>query len=79
MLRSSLFTGLCLVLIAISAVPFLPRSVNSTALLRRVTTTGEEVMNLNPSLSGDGRIVAFESTANLGGAGGRQRVSSDSR
>ncbi|MBA2526365.1 MAG: lamin tail domain-containing protein [Pyrinomonadaceae bacterium] len=27
-------------------------------------------MNLNPSLSGDGRIVTFESTANLAGVGG---------
>ena len=67
MLRASLFTGLCLVLVA---VPFSLRSVNSTAMLRRVTTTGEEVLNLNPSLSGDGRIATFESSADLAGAGG---------
>ncbi|MCA1603166.1 MAG: hypothetical protein LC776_16530, partial [Acidobacteria bacterium] len=33
---------------------------------------GEEILNLNPSLSGDGRIVTFESTANLAGLGGGQ-------
>ena len=37
---------------------------------RRVTTTGQEVLNLNPTLSGDGRFLAFESTFDLGGAGG---------
>jgi uncharacterized protein (TIGR03437 family) len=35
-----------------------------------VTITGEEVLNLNPSLSGDGRFIAFESTADLAEAGG---------
>ena len=38
--------------------------------IRRVTTTGQEVLNLNPSLSGDGRFVAFESTFDLAAAGG---------
>ncbi len=38
--------------------------------LRRVTNTSEEGINLNPSISGDGRIVAFESTEDLAGAGG---------
>ena len=85
MLRASLFTCLCLILIGISAALFSPHSASSTALMhrtnmaksvslqtsvRRVTTTSEEVMNLNPSLSGDGRIVVFESTANLAGVAG---------
>jgi uncharacterized repeat protein (TIGR01451 family) len=38
--------------------------------LRRITNTTEEAINLNPSISGDGRIVAFESTEDLAAAGG---------
>ncbi len=38
--------------------------------LRRVTNTTEEGINLNPSISGDGRILAFESTEDIAGAGG---------
>jgi uncharacterized protein (TIGR03437 family) len=38
--------------------------------LRRITNTTEEGINLNPSLSGDGKIVAFESTEDVAGAGG---------
>src|SRR6266571_9074302 len=38
--------------------------------LRRITNTTEEGLNLNPSISGDGRIVAFESTEDVAGAGG---------
>lgn len=38
--------------------------------LRRITNTSEEGLNLNPSMSGDGRIVAFESTEDVAGAGG---------
>src|SRR6185503_7868483 len=53
---------------------FLTFTVSPTALttppLRRVTTTSEEVLNLNPSISGDGRFIAFESTADLADAGG---------
>ncbi|HEU5239489.1 MAG TPA: lamin tail domain-containing protein, partial [Pyrinomonadaceae bacterium] len=37
---------------------------------RRITHTSEEALNLNPSISGDGRIVAFESTEDLAAAGG---------
>jgi hypothetical protein len=39
-------------------------------VLRRVTNTTEEGINLNPSISGDGRILAFESTEDIAGAGG---------
>lgn len=35
---------------------------------RRVTQTPEQSLNLNPSISGDGRHIAFESTAQLAGA-----------
>ena len=38
--------------------------------LRRVTNTTEEGININPSISGDGRILAFESTEDIAGAGG---------
>jgi hypothetical protein len=38
--------------------------------LRRITNTTEEAINLNPSISGDGRIVGFESTEDLAAAGG---------
>ena len=40
-----------------------------SAGMRRVTNTTEEGINLNPSISGDGRIVAFESTEDVAGAG----------
>lgn len=39
-------------------------------VLRRVTSTTEEGINLNPSISGDGRILAFESTEDIAGVGG---------
>ena len=38
--------------------------------LRRVTNTTEEGININPSISGDGRVLAFESTEDIAGAGG---------
>ncbi|MBA3513141.1 MAG: lamin tail domain-containing protein, partial [Pyrinomonadaceae bacterium] len=40
--------------------------------VRRLTTTPEDIINLNPSLSGDGRVVAFETTGNLAGISGGQ-------
>ncbi len=36
--------------------------------LRRITHTPERTLNLNPTLSGDGRRIAFESTEEFGGA-----------
>jgi uncharacterized repeat protein (TIGR01451 family) len=38
--------------------------------LRRITNTTEEGININPSISGDGKIVAFESTEDVASAGG---------
>jgi uncharacterized protein (TIGR03437 family) len=46
------------------------RSVHSQSGLRRVTNTTDEGLNLNPSLSGDGRIIAFETTEDVAHAGG---------
>ncbi|MEP6819076.1 MAG: lamin tail domain-containing protein [bacterium] len=40
--------------------------------LRRITNTTEEGISINPSLSGDGRIVAFESTEDIANAGGNE-------
>ena len=42
----------------------LPRGVSSQGVVR-LTTTVEQAMNLNPSLSDDGRVVVFESSSNL--------------
>lgn len=52
-------------LLTIDAV-FLPQS---TASLTRVTNTPEQAMSLNPTLSDDGRVVVFESSADLLGSG----------
>src|ERR1051325_10712747 len=49
---------------------FDPRPVESFANLTRLTNTPEHVLNLNPSLSDDGNVVIFESSADLAGAGG---------
>ncbi len=46
------------------------RQTNSQSALRRITNTTEEGININPSLSGDGKILAFESTEDVAGAGG---------
>lgn len=40
--------------------------------LRRITNTTEEGISINPSISGDGRFVAFESTEDIAGAGGNE-------
>lgn len=40
--------------------------------LRRITNTTEEGISLNPSISGDGRFVAFESTEDVAHAGGAE-------
>ena len=41
-----------------------------SSTLRRITSTSEEGINLNPSISGDGRIIGFESTEDIAAAGG---------
>ncbi|HEX9543764.1 MAG TPA: hypothetical protein VF955_01185, partial [Pyrinomonadaceae bacterium] len=40
--------------------------------LRRITNTTEEGINLNLSMSGDGRFVVFESTEDIAHAGGNE-------
>ena len=63
---------LTLVLLAMTALTLMGwRSAQTqSGGLRRITNTSEEGNNLNPSMSGDGRIIAFESTEDVAGAGG---------
>src|SRR5882724_13498645 len=46
------------------------RPAHSDNQLRRLTDTGENGLNLNPAISGDGKHVAFESTEDLANSGG---------
>ncbi|HEY8224038.1 MAG TPA: lamin tail domain-containing protein, partial [Pyrinomonadaceae bacterium] len=48
------------------------QSARTQSQLRNITNTTEEGININPSISGDGRILAFESTKDIAGAGGSQ-------
>jgi uncharacterized protein (TIGR03437 family) len=48
------------------------QSAQTESPLRRITNTSEEGISTNPSLSGDGRIVAFESTEDIAGTGGSE-------
>jgi uncharacterized repeat protein (TIGR01451 family) len=43
---------------------------SQTGAFRRVTNTSDEGININPSLSGNGQRIAFESTEDLAHAGG---------
>ena len=45
-------------------------ATQSESALRRITNTTDAGININPSISGDGRIIAFESTEDVAGAGG---------
>src|SRR5262245_36738843 len=47
-----------------------PGRVQSFATLTRVTNTPEHVLNLNPTISDDGRTIVFESSADLANTGG---------
>src|SRR5258708_31299190 len=44
-----------------------------STLLRRVTNTTEEGININPSISGDGKVLAFESAEGIASTGGKDR------
>src|SRR5687767_2228156 len=46
------------------------RAAQTEAALRRVTHTSEASLNLNPSVSGDGHRLAFESTEDIAAGGG---------
>ncbi|HYV82521.1 MAG TPA: lamin tail domain-containing protein [Pyrinomonadaceae bacterium] len=47
-----------------------PGRVQSFATVTRVTNTPEHVLNLNPTISDDGRTIVFESSADLANTGG---------
>src|SRR5215204_5305455 len=55
-----------LVVVFLFTVPFL--FVQSSAELTRLTNTPEHAINLNPTLSDNGQVVIFESSADLSGA-----------
>jgi uncharacterized protein (TIGR03437 family) len=59
-------------LTAVALCATLRQSGSTQSTLRRITNTSQEGVNLNPSLSGDGRVVAFESTEDIAGAGGSE-------
>jgi uncharacterized protein (TIGR03437 family) len=67
--RSGLFVA-CLWLVLALGLCVVVGSVRSQSdtPLRRITSTSERTLNLNPTLSGDGRRIAFESTGDLSGA-----------
>lgn len=59
---------ICFLTVAFLVVPIfcvIPRRVSSNSNVVRLTTTPEQSLNLNPSLSDDGRVVVFESSANF--------------
>lgn len=68
-----LAAALCLALALGLCVAPGVRSQNEAAL-RRITLTSERTLNLNPTISGDGRRIAFESTGDLSGAGNSSSV-----
>ncbi len=47
-----------------------PSSAQSFATVARLTNTPEHVLNLNPTISDDGRTIVFESSADLANTGG---------
>jgi uncharacterized protein (TIGR03437 family) len=67
--RRRSFVVISLLVFAILAL-YSPRQSESSSILRRLTNTAEQSLSLNPSLSDDGVVVAFESTTDLAGSGG---------
>ncbi|HKZ00765.1 MAG TPA: hypothetical protein VJ180_00905, partial [Pyrinomonadaceae bacterium] len=47
------------------AITFHPSQNGSNPLVKRITSTSEQGINLNPSISGDGTHITFESTEDL--------------
>ncbi|HCX30288.1 MAG TPA: hypothetical protein DHU55_11045, partial [Blastocatellia bacterium] len=58
-----------LVLVALMLCLLVWQSARMQTPLRRITNTSEEGISINPSISGDGRVAAFESTEDIAGAG----------
>ena len=70
MLHARPFLILILAALFVAVESVWPRLSHSVNLLRRVTSTSEEAISLNPSISGDGSLIAFESTEDLASRGG---------
>ena len=66
MLRYALILTVISLLIFITLVP----SADTSSKLLRLTNTSEQSLSLNPQLSDDGRVVVFESSADLANVGG---------
>ena len=58
------------VFLSTANLSFGPALTPSVSVLTRITNTPEQALNLNPTLSDDGRMVVFESSANTLGGGG---------
>ncbi len=69
MLRLMFLTTLCFVLLLTLSFLLSPGLSQTGPTLLRITTTSEEKVSLNPSISGDGSHIAFESSGDLTGAG----------
>src|SRR6185295_11811299 len=66
-----LTTFFLITVFTLSAVLFFgPQRVQSLATVTRLTNTPEQVLNLNPTISDDGRTIVFESSADLANTGG---------
>lgn len=55
------FTSLCVIVL---------QNARTQSALQRITNTTEEGISLGPTISGDGRVLAFESTKDIAQAGG---------
>ncbi|HEX8899434.1 MAG TPA: lamin tail domain-containing protein, partial [Chthoniobacterales bacterium] len=69
-MNRQLVLALSLLLLLFVCLLKLSRSHAQSTTLRRITNTTEEGINLNPSISGDGRVLGFESTEDIAAAGG---------
>src|ERR1051325_11592393 len=63
--RTLFFVLPCAVIVCLASL-----ASQSQSPLRRITNTSDKGVSINPSVSGDGRIVALDSTEDLAGAGG---------
>lgn len=70
MLRLSLLVAVYAVIVIVCLSGLQGRHSQASVSLRRITNTAERAINLNPSLSGDGHHLAFESTEDLALVGG---------
>jgi len=69
MLRRTILTALISLLVFVSFITSDIGTGESAVSIRRITQTAQEDLSLNPSLSGDGRHIVFESSADLPHAG----------